>query len=172
MLFHGCPVTIDADEGNDDVIISESGTSDTVKFGIRAFSWTDDNLGDNVYVHCIVSLCDYTQGDCTTASCPARRKRRETREKRESIDVFVLDPITVGGFSVKQANSCENGGDLACGKHSTCVNSVRFDLMKYMNTKSGWVKDYTCECDYGYGKVDKHNCKAKNVPEIQVSSTF
>jgi len=170
-INNGCPVTIDADEGADDVQITESGTSDTVKFGIRAFSWTDENLGDNVFVHCIVSLCDFTQGDCTTSSCSSRKKR-DTRQKRETIDVLVLDPITVGGFSVKQAESCETGGDSACGKHSTCSNSVRFDLMKYMSTKQGWVKDYTCECDYGYAKSDKHHCKAKFVPEMQVSSTF
>lgn len=91
LVEDGCPVSSDADEGSDDVVISKNAEGDEVVFKVRAFTWVDEAHGDKMFVHCLVSLCDYTAGTCTP-SCGARRKRRAIsktfREKRSAYSYY------------------------------------------------------------------------------------
>jgi len=150
-IVNGCPVLSGAAEGTDDVQILISGTGTDISFALRSFTWADDNLGDAVYVHCVASLCDFSQGDCTTAGC-------SNRKKRSSNNKIPFEVLTVSAH-MSRPRSCDDGGNIACGKNASCFDE-----------KEG----YTCVCTYGYRKAlgSKHHCEPIAVKDSDIIGLF
>merc|ERR1711937_233369 len=150
-IVNGCPVISGAAEGTDDVQILTSGTGTDISFALRSFTWADSNLGDSVYVHCVASLCAFSQDDCTTAACGSKRKKR-------SSSTIAFEVLTVSAH-MRKAKTCESGGNIACGKNSNCYDE-----------KDG----YTCVCTYGYRKSigSKHRCEPIAIKDSDITGMF
>ena len=129
----------------------QSGDGTEISFALRSFTWEDATLGDQVFVHCVASLCDFTQGDCSTAGCGSRKRRSSTT-------TIPFEVLTVSTH-IMRPTSCENGGFEACGKNSACFND-----------KNG----YRCICNPGYTKIDdsKHKCAPIQLKESMVFGFF
>jgi len=150
-IVNGCPVLSGAAEADDDVQILQSGDGTDISFALRSFTWDDENLGDQVFVHCVASLCDFTQEDCTTAGCGLRKKR-------SSMTTIPFEVMTVSTHIMKPTR-CDNGGFKACGKNSSCFDDK---------------DDYLCICNPGYTKVEnsKHKCAPIQMKESMVFGVF